>query len=241
MSLAEMKYKRILIKLSGEALMGDGEYGTDIETVNRMTADIAELVKNGLQVSIVVGGGNIFRGLEGAAKGMDRTTGDNMGMLATVINALTLQNAFESIQVPAVAMSAIPMPTVCEPYNRRSAVSHLENGRVVIFGGGSGNPYFTTDTAGALRAVEMDSDAMIKATQVDGVYSADPKKDPTAERYDQLSYQDVLVKDLKVMDAAAIALAKENNLPVIVCSIWEKGNLLKVLSGQGHCTTVRNM
>ncbi len=241
MSQSELKYKRVLIKLSGEALMGDGQYGTDINTVNRMAADIAELVNNGTQVSIVVGGGNIYRGLEGSAKGMDRTTGDNMGMLATIINALTLQNALETIGIPAVTMSSIPMPTVCEPYNRRFAVSHLENGRVVIFGGGTGNPFFTTDTAGTLRAVEMDSDAMIKATQVDGVYSADPKKDPTAVRYEELSYQEVLVKELKVMDAAAIALAKENNLPVIVCSIWEKGNLQKVLSGQGHCTTVRNM
>ncbi len=241
MSESELKYKRLLIKLSGEALMGDSGYGLDMETVDRITSDISEVVRAGIQVSIVVGGGNIFRGLSSAASGMDRANADYMGMLATVMNALAVQNSFEKSGVQAKTLSAIPMPTVCEPYTRRDAVNYLESGAVVIFGGGTGNPYFTTDTAAALRAIEMNSDAMLKATQVDGVYSADPKKDPGAQRYDELSYQEVLAKDLKVMDGAAIALARDNNLPVIVCSIWEKGNLLKVLRGESHCTTVRNM
>lgn len=241
MSESELKYRRLLIKLSGEALMGNSGYGLDMETVDRITGDIAEVVKAGVQVSIVVGGGNIFRGLSSAASGMDRANADYMGMLATIMNALAVQNSFEKAGVKARTLSAIPMPTVCEPYTRRSAVSSLDAGEVVIFGGGTGNPYFTTDTAAALRAIEMNSDAMLKATQVDGVYSADPKTDPDAKRYDELSYNEVLAKDLKVMDGAAIALARDNNLPVIVCSIWEKGNLIKVLRGESHCTTVRNV
>lgn len=237
--MADLKYNRLLLKLSGEALMGDGAYGIEMSVAERLAADVAEAVAAGCQIAIVVGGGNIFRGLAGAAGGMDRATGDYMGMLATVMNALALQNALENTGVSARVMSAIPMPTVCESYVRPKALHHLQQGRVVIFAAGTGNPFFTTDTAATLRAIEMDCHAVAKATQVDGVYAADPKKNPDAERYEELSYSEVLARDLKVMDGAAIALARDNKIPVVVFSIREKGNLLKVLNGTARQTTIR--
>jgi uridylate kinase len=233
-----LKYKRLLVKLSGEALMGSGAYGLDMTVVNRLARDVSDAVAAGCEIAIVVGGGNIFRGLQGAAKGMDRATADYMGMLATVMNALAFQNALEHQGTPARVLSAIPMPTVCESFTRPRAMHHLANRRVVIFAAGTGNPFFTTDTAATLRAVEMSCDAVAKATQVDGVYSADPKKDPSAVRYDRLTHAEVLSRDLKVMDGAAIALARDNNLPVIVFSIDEPGNLLRVLYGQARATVI---
>jgi uridylate kinase len=231
-------YKRLLLKLSGEALMGGRPYGIDVPVVQRLSGEIKEAMASGAEIAIVVGGGNIFRGLAGAAKGMDRSTADYMGMLATVMNSLALQNALEQIDVPARVLSAIPMPTVCEAFVRSKALHHLENKRAVIFAAGTGNPFFTTDTTAALRAIEMNCEALAKATQVDGVYSADPKKEPTAIRFDRLSYAEVLARDLKVMDGAAIALARDNNLPVIVFSIEEPGNLLKVLRGEALATVI---
>jgi uridylate kinase len=233
-----LKYKRLLLKLSGEALMGSQSYGIDMSVADRMARDVTAAVEAGAEIAIVVGGGNIFRGLAGAAKGMDRATGDYMGMLATVMNALALQNALEHLNTPARVLSAIPMPTVCEAYVRPKALHHMAKGRVVIFAAGTGNPFFTTDTAAVLRGIEMNCDAVAKATQVDGVYSADPKKDKSAVRYDRLSYGDVLARDLKVMDGAAIALARDNGLPVIVFSIEESGNLLSVLKGEGRSTVI---
>ncbi len=235
---APLRYKRLLLKLSGEALMGKGQYGIDIAVANRLATDIKQALDAGAQLGVVVGGGNIFRGLAGAAAGMERATADYMGMLATVMNALALGSALEKIGVDARVVSAIPMPTVCESYVRPKALSHIAEGRVVIFAAGTGNPFFTTDTTAALRAVEMGCDAVAKATQVDGVYSADPKKDKTAVRYDTLSYADVLARDLKVMDGAAIALARDNDLPVIVFSIDEAGNLLKLLRGEARATVI---
>ncbi len=236
--MAEFKYKRLLLKLSGEALMGGGAYGIDMAVANRLAADVSAAVAEGAEIGVVVGGGNIFRGLQGAANGMDRATGDYMGMLATVMNALAFQAALERNGTPTRVMSAIPMPTVCESYVRPRALHHLEAGRVVIFAAGTGNPFFTTDTAATLRAVEMRCDAVAKATQVDGVYSADPKKDASAIRFDRLSYSEVLARDLKVMDGAAIALARDNRLPVIVFSVEVPGNLLKVLQGQARSTVI---
>ncbi|MGI9408880.1 MAG: UMP kinase [Hyphomicrobiaceae bacterium] len=234
-----LRYRRVLLKLSGEALMGASGYGYDVTTAKRIADDVAAAVAAGAELAVVVGGGNVFRGLKGAADGMDRATADYMGMLATVMNALAFQNALDQIGVPARVLSAIPMPTVCESYVRPKALHHLQNGRVVIFAAGTGNPYFTTDTTAALRAAEMDCDAVAKATQVDGVYSADPKIDPAAIRYDELSYSDVLARDLKVMDGAAIALARDNNIPVIVFSIKEAGNIVRVLHGEARCTVIR--
>lgn len=231
-------YKRLLLKLSGEALMGDGEFGIDMGVAERLARDIAEALSAGAEIAVVVGGGNIFRGLAGAAKGMERATADYMGMLATVMNALALQNALENANVQARVMSAIPMPTVCESYVRPKALQHMKSGRVVIFAAGTGNPFFTTDTAATLRAIEMDCQAVAKATQVDGVYDSDPRKNPAATRYDRLGYAEVLARDLKVMDGAAIALARDNALPVIVFSIAEPGNLLKVLRGDGRATVI---
>lgn len=236
----ELKFKRLLLKLSGEALMGSQPYGIDMAIAHRLAGDVAEATRAGASIAIVVGGGNIFRGLTGAAKGMDRATADYMGMLATVMNALAFQNALDQHGVTARVLSAIPMPTVCESYVRPKAVSYLERGDVVIFAAGTGNPFFTTDTAATLRAIEMGCDAVGKATQVDGVYSADPKKDAGATRYDRLSYNDVLARDLRVMDGAAIALARDNALPVIVFSIKEAGNLLKVLKGQARQTIIED-
>ena len=236
---ARPNYSRVLVKVSGEALMGSQSYGIDVATVDRIAGDLAEIVEHGIQVCVVVGGGNIYRGLSAAAGGMDRVTGDYMGMLATVMNGLALQNALVQKGLPAQVLSAIPMPSVCEPFVAARARHHLDKGRLLIFTAGTGNPFFTTDTTAALRAAEMQCDALVKATQVDGVYSADPKKDNTANRFDDLSYQEVLAKDLRVMDGAAIALARDNDIPIIVCSISRAGNLLKVLKGEGRCTTIR--
>ncbi len=233
-----LKYKRLMLKLSGEALMGGASYGIEMGVVDRLARDVAEAVAAGAEIAVVVGGGNIFRGLSGAAKGMDRATADYMGMLATVMNALAFQNALEHANTPARVLSAIPMQSVCETYVRPKALHHIQRGRVVIFAAGTGNPFFTTDTAATLRAIEMDCAAVAKATQVDGVYSADPMKFPDAVRYDRLTYSEVLARDLKVMDGAAIALARDNQLPVIVFSINEPGNLLKVLRGQARATVI---
>jgi uridylate kinase len=233
-----LRYKRLLLKLSGEALMGKGQYGIDISVANRLAGDIAEALRTGAELGVVVGGGNIFRGLVGAAAGMDRATADYMGMLATVMNALALGNALEQLGVQARVVSAIPMPTICESYVRPKALQHIADGRVVIFAAGTGNPFFTTDTTAVLRAIEMGCEAVVKATQVDGVYSADPKKVPDAVRYDRLTYSDVLARDLKVMDGAAIALARDNDLPVIVFSIDEPGNILKLLRGEARATVI---
>ncbi len=233
-------YKRILLKMSGEVLMGENEFGLDPATVNRVAGDIKQAIDKGVEVCVVVGAGNIFRGVSGAAQGMDRTTADYMGMLGIVINALALQNALENDGVQTRVMSAIPMSAICEPYIRRKAMRHMEKGRVVIFAAGTGNPYFTTDTAAALRASEMNCDALLKGTKVDGIYNADPQKDKTATRFDSLSYMDVLTKDLKVMDATAVSLARENNIPIVVFNVREKGNLAKTLDGTGTCTTVTN-
>jgi uridylate kinase len=240
MAAEELRYKRLLVKLSGEALVGKGAYGIDMHIVDRLARDISEAVAAGCQMSVVVGGGNIFRGLQGAAEGMDRATADYMGMLATVMNALAFQNALEHLKTPARVMSAIPMPTVCESYVRPKALHHLRKGRVVIFAAGTGNPFFTTDTAATLRAIEMECDAVAKATMVDGVYSADPRNDKSAARYERLSYADVLARNLKVMDGAAIALARDNGLPVIVFSIEDPGNLLRVLRGQVRATVIED-
>jgi uridylate kinase len=234
------KYRRVLLKVSGEALMGDQSYGIDVGTVDRIAADVEEAIRGGTQICMVVGGGNIFRGLAGAAKGIDRATADYMGMLATVMNALALQAALERLDIPTRVQSAIPMSTVCEPYVRRRAIRHLEKGRVVIFAAGTGNPFFTTDTAAALRAAEMNCNAMMKATNVDGVYSADPKKVKDAIRYDSLSYHEVLSRDLQVMDASAISLSRENKIPIIVFSIHDRGSLAQVLKGQGRATVIED-
>jgi uridylate kinase len=232
------KFRRILLKVSGEALMGAQNFGIDIETVERIAADIKDASDLGAQVCLVIGGGNIFRGLAGAAKGIDRATADYMGMLATVMNALAMQAALERVGLPTRVQSAIPMMTVCEPYVRRRAIRHMEKGRVVIFAAGTGNPFFTTDTAAALRAAEMNCDAMLKGTQVDGVYSADPKKVADAQRFDSLSYHEVLSRDLQVMDASAVSLSRENRIPIVVFSIHDRGALAAVLRGEGRCTII---
>jgi uridylate kinase len=232
------KYARVLLKVSGEALMGEGAFGIDTATVDRIAADVKEAVDAGTQICMVIGGGNIFRGLAGAAKGIDRATADYMGMLATVMNALAMQAALERCGLPSRVQSAIPMSSVCEPYIRRRAIRHMEKGRVVIFAAGTGNPFFTTDTAAALRAAEMACNAMLKATQVDGVYSADPKKYPDAVRYESLSYHEVLARDLAVMDASAISLSRENRIPILVFSLHDQGALAKVLKGEGRATII---
>ena len=232
------KYRRILLKISGEALMGNGQFGIDTDTIDRIARDVKEAADIGVQICMVVGGGNIFRGLAGAAKGIDRATADYMGMLATVMNALALQAGLERVGLSCRVQSAIAMNNVCEPYVRRRAVRHMEKGRVVIFAAGTGNPFFTTDTAAALRAAEMACDAMLKATQVDGVYSADPKKVPDAKRYDSLSYHEVLAQNLQVMDAAAISLSRENGIPILVFSLAESGALAQVLQGRGRATII---
>lgn len=233
-------YKRVMLKMSGEVLMGSREFGIDPDTVKRVAEDIKQVVDLGIEVCVVVGAGNIFRGVAGAANGMDRTTADYMGMLGIVINALALQNALENIDVHTRVQSAIRMDSICEPYIRRKAMRHMAKGRVVIFAAGTGNPYFTTDTGAALRASEMDCNVIMKGTKVDGIYSADPKKDPNATHYKQISYMDVLTKDLKVMDATAISLARENNIPIIVFSILEKGNFATVAQSGGKFTVVTN-
>jgi uridylate kinase len=235
---AQPRYKKILLKMSGEVLMGDALFGIDTKTIEAVAEDIKEVVEHGVELCLVIGGGNIFRGVSLAGKGMDRANADYMGMLATVMNALALQGALEKIGVYTRVQSAIPMDAVCEPYIRRRALRHLEKGRVVIFAAGLGAPFFTTDTPAALRTAEMGCDALFKGTSVDGVYTADPKKDPSAKRYDSLSYQEVLAKDLRVMDASAIALMRDNQIPIVVFSIRERGNFLKVLKGQGVFTTI---
>lgn len=231
-------YKKILLKLSGEALMGDQEFGISSDVIASYAKQIKEIVDLGVEVSIVIGGGNIFRGLSGAAQGVDRVTGDHMGMLATVINSLALQNSIEKLGVPTRVQTAIEMPKVAEPFIKRRAQRHLEKGRVVIFGAGTGNPYFTTDTAAALRAIEMETDVVIKATKVDGIYNKDPVKYPDAKKYETVTYNEVLAKDLKVMDATAISLCRENKLPIIVFNSLIEGNLKKVVMGEHIGTTV---
>ena len=233
-----LPYKRILVKISGEGLMGPSEYGLHGETVLKLARDIKSVVASGREVCLVIGGGNIFRGVSAGAKGMDRTTADYMGMLATIINALAVQNALEAVGVPTRVQSAIAMAQVCEPYIRRRAVRHMEKNRVVIFAAGTGNPFFTTDTAAALRAVEMNCDALLKATQVDGVYDADPKKNSAAKRYDRLTFDKVIADDLKVMDTAAITLARENKLPIVVFNMHEDNAVARVLEGKGLFTVI---
>jgi uridylate kinase len=237
--MSSRPYKRLLLKLSGEVLMGPGQFGIDPETVARVAGEVKEAKDAGYELCLVIGGGNIFRGIAGAARGLDRTTGDYMGMLATIMNALAMQNALEKLGVETRVQSAIPMQTVCEPYIRRRAARHLEKGRIVIFAAGTGNPFFTTDSGAALRAAEMNCDALFKGTSVDGVYNADPKKVPGAKRFDTVSYDQVLADNLQVMDASAVALCRENNIPIIVFNIREQGNLAKVLRGEGIATTVR--
>lgn len=234
------KYKRVLLKLSGEALMGDQEFGLDTTTVDRIAAEIKAVHEGGIQIALVIGAGNIFRGVALSQSNIERTTADYMGMLATVLNALAMQSVLEGLGVSTRVLSAIPMSSVCEPYIRRRAVRHMEKNRVVIFAAGTGNPFFTTDTAAALRSVEMNCDALLKGTQVDGVYSADPKKDPKAERYEHLTYQKVLANDLKVMDTSAIALARENNVPILVFSIHNSGAFADVVQGKGTHTIIND-
>ena len=231
-------YKKILLKLSGEALMGEQEFGISSDVITSYAKQIKEIVDLGVEVSIVIGGGNIFRGISGAAQGVDRVTGDHMGMLATVINSLALPNSIEKLGVPTRVQTAIEMPKVAEPFIKRRAQRHLEKGRVVIFGAGTGNPYFTTDTAAALRAIEMETNVVIKATKVDGIYDKDPVKYPDAKKYETVTYNEVLAKDLKVMDATAISLCRENKLPIIVFNSLIEGNLKKVVMGEHIGPTV---
>jgi uridylate kinase len=234
------RFNRILLKLSGEALMGQGQFGIDPSVTSGLAGEIAAAQAQGHQLCVVVGGGNIFRGMAAAAQGFDRATADYMGMLATVMNALAMQNALEREGVDTRVLSAIPMSTVSEPYIRRRALRHMEKGRIVIFAGGTGNPFFTTDTAAALRAAEMGCDALFKGTSVDGVYTADPKQQPDAHRYEEISFGTVLSDDLRVMDAAAVALCRDNDIPIVVFNIRQPGNLAKVLAGGGTATIVKN-
>ncbi len=236
--MARPLYKRVLVKISGEALMGEAGFGLDPATVDRIAADIVSLRSQNVEVALVVGGGNIFRGVQVAASGIDRATGDYMGMLATVMNALALGASIERQGATARVMSALDMPAICETFTRQSALRHFERGHVMIFAAGTGNPFFTTDTAAALRAAEMSCEVLLKATNVDGVYTADPKLDKTAKRYDKLSFDEALARDLKVMDAAAFALARENRIPVIVFSIHEPGSIQAAVMGTGRGTLV---
>ncbi len=236
----ELLYKRVLLKISGEALMGDQGYGLHPPTVARIAREIKSVHDLGVEICLVIGGGNIFRGLQGSAQGMERTTADYMGMLATVMNALAMQSSLEALGVHTRVISAIPMDQVCEPYIRRRAVRHLEKKRVCIFAAGTGNPYFTTDTAATLRASEMSCEAIFKGTKVDGVYDSDPKTNPGAKRFDKVTYDEVLQKHLRVMDASAIALARDNKLPIIVFSLDEPGGFRGILSGEGLYTIVHN-
>ncbi|MCA6363211.1 MAG: UMP kinase [Bacteroidetes bacterium] len=233
-----MKYKRILLKLSGEALMGSKQFGIDNDILSRYAAEIKSVVDAGIQVAIVIGGGNIFRGIQAAEGGMERTQGDYMGMLATVINSMALQAALEKTNVPTRLQSAIEMKEICEPFIRRRAVRHLEKGRVVIFGAGTGNPYFTTDTAGSLRAIEIEADVVLKGTRVDGIYTADPEKDPSAVKYDTITFNEVYEKNLSVMDMTAFTLCNENKLPIIVFDMNKQGNLKKLVMGEPVGTLV---
>ena len=231
-------YRRVLLKASGEALMGEQGFGIDVSVADRIAADIAEARGMGVEVGVVIGGGNIFRGLAVASKGGDRVTGDHMGMLATVINSLALRTSLVKLGVDAVVLSAIAMPEICESFSQRQATAYMNAGKVVILAGGTGNPFFTTDSAAALRAAEIGADALFKGTQVDGIYSADPKKNPDATRYDRITHREVLSQGLAVMDTAAIALARENNIPIIVYSIHETGGFGAILRGEGRCTVV---
>ena len=233
-----MQYKRILLKLSGEALMGNRQYGIDPDRLKEYAEDIKQLTEKGLEIAIVIGGGNIFRGLAGASKGMDRVQGDHMGMLATVINGLALQQALEDAGIKTRLQTAIKINEVAEPFIRRKAMSHLNKGRVVIFGGGTGNPYFTTDSAAVLRAIEIEADVILKGTRVDGIYNTDPEKDSTAIKFDHITFDDVLRKGLKVMDTTAFTLSQENDLPIIVFDMNTKGNLMKVVTGENIGTQV---
>jgi uridylate kinase len=231
-------YRRVLLKASGEALMGEQGFGIDVAVADRIASDIAEARALGVEVGVVIGGGNIFRGVAVASKGGDRVTGDHMGMLATVINSLALRTSLVKAGIDTVVLSAIAMPELCESFSQRQATAYMNQGKVVIFAGGTGNPFFTTDSAAALRAAEIGADALFKGTQVDGIYSADPKKDPQATRFDRITHHDVLAKGLSVMDTAAVALARENHIPIIVYSIHEQGGFAKVLTGKGRCTIV---
>jgi uridylate kinase len=236
-----MKYNRILLKLSGESLAGEGDFGINPSILDFFADEIKLVIDLGVQVGVVIGGGNIYRGLNAESQGIDRVTGDQMGMLATMINSLALQNACERKGIYTRLMTAISMEAIAEPYIRRRAIRHLEKGRVVIFGAGTGHPYFSTDTAASLRAVEIEADAILKGTRVDGVYDSDPEKNPSALKFDEISYTDVLHKNLRVMDLTAISLCKENNLPIIVFNMDKPGNLLKVVTGEGVGTSVRNI
>ena len=236
--ISEMKYKRILLKLSGESLMGNRQFGIDPERLAQYAMDIKHIAEKGMEVAVVIGGGNIFRGIQAAEGGMDRVQGDYMGMLATVINSMALQGALESIDVRTRLLSAIKMEQICEPFIRRRAVRHLEKGRVVIFGAGTGNPYFTTDTAASLRAIEIEADVILKGTRVDGIYNADPEKDPMATRYDKISFSEVYEKNLNVMDMTAFTLCNENKLPIIVFDMNKPGNLMRIISGEPIGTLV---
>jgi uridylate kinase len=233
-----MSYQRVLLKLSGEALMGNLGYGIDPSVVAEIAQEIAEVVKSGVQIAIVVGGGNIFRGVKAASAGMDRATADYVGMIATVMNAITLQDALEQMEIPTRVLTAIAMQEIAEPYIRRRAIRHLEKGRVVIFGAGSGNPFFTTDTTAALRAAEIEAEVVFKATKVDGVYDSDPERNPTARRYTSLNYGHVLSHDLKVMDSTAIALCKENDIPIMVFDLSVRGNIIRAIQGEAVGTLV---
>jgi len=234
-----MKYKRILLKLSGESLMGDKQYGIDNDQVLQYAQDIKSVYDAGIEIAVVVGGGNIFRGLSAEKSGMDRAQADYMGMLATVINCMALQNALETVGVETRLQSAIKMEQICEPYIRRRAMHHLELGKIVIFGAGTGNPYFTTDTAASLRAIEIKADVVLKGTRVDGIYTADPEKDPTATRYDEITFQEVFDKNLNVMDMTAFTLCHENKLPIIVFDMNKSGNFLRIAQGEHVGTLVR--
>lgn len=237
---SDLKYKRVLFKVSGEALMGEQGFGIDPKTTARIADEISQAVKLGVRISVVVGGGNIFRGVALAAKGADRVTGDHMGMLATVMNAMALKMALIEAGVDAVVLSAIAMPEFCETFSQRALDKHLDAGIVVVFAAGTGNPYFTTDTGAALRACEMKADALFKGTQVDGVYSADPKKDPNATRYENITHKKIIELGLEVMDLSAVTLTKDSNIPIIVFSLHQKGEFVKILQGEGRCTIVSN-
>lgn len=237
--MAQPVFKRVLLKLSGEALMGDDAYGINRETVNAIVAQVKEIVEMGVQVGVVIGGGNIFRGVAPAAEGMDRANADYMGMLATVMNAMALQDAMKNAGLPARVQSALNIESVAEPYIRGKAIRYLEEGKVVIFGAGTGNPFFTTDTAAALRGVEIDAEIVLKATKVDGIYTADPKKDPSATRYDVVSYDEAINKNLKVMDATAFTLCRDQKMPIAVFSIFKKGALKSVILGENEGTRVK--
>ncbi len=238
MAATSMAWKRVVVKLSGEALMGSQTHGLDQATVQRIACDLVEAARHGFEIAVVVGGGNFFRGIQGAVSGIERARADSIGMLATVMNALAMEQAIEGLGQPARALSAIAMPVVCQPYSRQAALNHLGKQRVIILAGGTGNPFFTTDTGAVLRAAELSADAVMKATQVDGIYSADPKKDPTAWRYERLTHDEAIQRNLAVMDTAAFALARDNKIPIIVFAVHEPGAIEAALTGRGRSTLV---